>query len=96
MTTRAWVGNADGNNNASNPDNWNPNDVPQPGDTLIINGGTINISHDDLAGNALTVNFSNFPVPIINLDDTDLQVSSTQPTPSGGTLILNASLNLIF
>ena len=41
MTNKTWIGNQDHNNNASNPDNWNPRGVPRPGDSLVINSGTI-------------------------------------------------------
>jgi hypothetical protein len=54
MTDKIWVGG--GNNNARNPNDWSPTGVPQPGDTLSMpNGGTMNVSDNDLAGNAVHV-----------------------------------------
>ena len=62
MRTLTWIGG--GNNNASNPLDWNPNDEPQPGDTLLVSRGvptqlftmfTMNVSGTDLAGNSLSM-----------------------------------------
>ena len=54
MTDRTWLGG--GNNNARNPHDWSPTGAPQPGDTLsMVNGGTMNVRDDDLAGNAVHV-----------------------------------------
>jgi len=47
MTSRVWLGG--GNNRASNPNDWSPNGKPQPGDTLTMNNGTMDISGLDLA-----------------------------------------------
>ncbi len=41
--TWTWIGG--GNNEWNNPADWQPNGVPRPGDTLIMQGGTINIEH---------------------------------------------------
>jgi hypothetical protein len=41
--TWTWIGG--GNNEWNNPADWQPSGVPRPGDTLIMQGGTINISH---------------------------------------------------
>lgn len=53
MVARTWTG-GDGNT-ASNPNDWSPPDTPQPGDTLTIGSGTINVSGNDLAGDTLSV-----------------------------------------
>lgn len=54
MTIRQWIGG--GNNQASNPNDWSPTGVPQPGDSLsVIGSNTMNVSDDDLAGNTLSV-----------------------------------------
>lgn len=53
MTSKTWIG-GDGND-ASDPANWSPGEAPQPGDTLDMQGGTMNIRDDDLAGNTLVI-----------------------------------------
>jgi hypothetical protein len=56
--TRTWIGG--GNNKASNPNDWSPTGVPQPGDTLQEMSGqtplTMNVSGNDLAGDTLDIN----------------------------------------
>jgi hypothetical protein len=84
MTSRTWVGNQDHNNNASNPDNWNPRGVPRPGDSLVINSGTIAVSQNDLAGEILTVNLLASPPVVIDLTHANLQIASTPTFMSGG------------
>jgi hypothetical protein len=42
-----------GNNEWNNPADWSPTGTPRPGDTLIMNGGTINLGHTNLYGNPL-------------------------------------------
>jgi hypothetical protein len=53
MVARTWTGQV--NNDASNPGNWSPIGAPQPGDMLTdtINGSTIDIRDNALAGNGL-------------------------------------------
>ena len=62
--TRTWIGG--GNNNASNPKDWSPAGVPQPGDTLQQMGGqtplTMNVRGNDLAGD--TLNFLSGSAPV--------------------------------
>jgi hypothetical protein len=53
--SRRWIGNQDGNNNASNPDNWSSTGVPRRGDTLTMSQGVMHISGHDLAGDTLSV-----------------------------------------
>lgn len=59
MATLTWVGG--GNDNADNPQDWSPAQVPAPGDTLIMPDGTINISDNSLEGNTLEVGSSQSP-----------------------------------
>lgn len=54
MTSRTWIGG--GNNNASGANHWSPDGMPQPGDTLEMLTGTMNIRGNDLAGDALLIN----------------------------------------
>jgi hypothetical protein len=51
MTNRTWVGGR--NNNDTNPNDWSPNGVPVPGDTLSMLGGTMNVRDNNLAGDTL-------------------------------------------
>ena len=53
MVARTWIGGA--NNDASNPGDWSPAGAPQPGDTLTMGSGTIDVSGNDLAGDTLAV-----------------------------------------
>ncbi len=53
MADRTWVGGV--NDSARNPNNWSPNGVPQPGDTLTMLSGTMNIRDNNLAGDALVI-----------------------------------------
>jgi hypothetical protein len=57
-TQRTWIG--CGNNEASNPNDWSPTGAPQPGNSLNMSAGTINISGDALAGDTLTIPYG-FP-----------------------------------
>lgn len=83
MTNRTWIGNQDHNNNASNPDNWNPRGVPRPGDSLVINSGTIAVSQNDLAGDILTANLLASPPVVIDLSHANLHIASTPTFISG-------------
>jgi len=54
VATKTWAGSP--TNDASDPSAWTPAGAPQPGDTLQMGGGTMNISGDALAGDTLTLN----------------------------------------
>lgn len=95
-TTRTWIGG--GNNQASNPNDWaDPNGqpgVPRRGDSLIMNGGTINIHDNDLKGDTLTVGFSlsgQIP-PVINLTNANAKLQGSSALP-GVRFTLNAGGN---
>ena len=54
MSTLTWVGG--GNNDANNAQDWSPAQTPASGDTLVMpDGGTMNVTNNDLAGNTLQV-----------------------------------------
>jgi hypothetical protein len=61
MATRTWIGGGD--NNASNPLDWNPNGVPQPGEQLSVvpavpgtpQSFTMNVMENDLAGDPVDI-----------------------------------------
>jgi hypothetical protein len=57
MTNRTWVGG--GRNNARAAIDWSPTGVPQPGDTLDMQAGTMNIRGNDLGGNTLVIGLEN-------------------------------------
>lgn len=88
-TIRTWIGGGD--NRASDPNHWvdsnNQPGGPQPGDTLIMNTGTINISHRDLAGDTLTLIGSQ---NTINLDKADLKLQGSTEQQQGVNFTLNA------
>jgi hypothetical protein len=48
MTARTWLGGR--GNNANDARDWSPGGAPQPGDTLTMNRGTINIGADNPLG----------------------------------------------
>lgn len=66
MTNKTWVG-GDGNN-ANDAANWSPGDVPQPGDTLDMQAGTMNVRDNDLAGNALVIGKPNLNAAPVTLN----------------------------
>jgi hypothetical protein len=77
------------NHQASNPTNWSPNGPPQPGDTLLMTGGTMHIGSKALAGDTLNVNLLG-PNPYQG-GSADLYLSKTAVVPltalvAGGTL----------
>ena len=53
MTSKTWFGG--GNNNANNANDWSPYGAPQPGDTLDMQAGVMNIRGKDLAGDTLVI-----------------------------------------
>ena len=53
MTARTWTGAQ--NSSARDPNNWTPTGIPQPGDTLTMTDGTMDIRDQDLAGNTLLI-----------------------------------------
>lgn len=102
-TDRTWIGNQDGNNNASNPDNWNPTGVPQPGDALSMPSGTMNVRGNDLAGDTLSVNAPALPLQTIDINTSAAArlhlhlSSSSSPTATvnvnvQGTVMLTADV----
>jgi hypothetical protein len=52
-TNRVWVGG--GNNKASNPKDWSPNGVPEPGDNLTMSSGIMRIRDTDLLNDELVI-----------------------------------------
>jgi hypothetical protein len=53
MVTRVWIGG--GSNSANNPADWSPTGVPQPGDSLSMSAGTIDVTGGSLAGDSLAL-----------------------------------------
>ena len=47
MPTRHWIGDPSGQNLASNPADWDPTGAPQPGDSLVMTGGTMKVTPRD-------------------------------------------------
>ena len=59
MISRIWTDHSQ-NHQASDPCNWAPNGAPQPGDTLSMTQGVMDISGHDLAGDTLGVDTQGF------------------------------------
>jgi hypothetical protein len=53
VTARTWIGG--GNNQATNPNDWSPTGAPEPGDSLTMTHGVMDISGNDLAGDTLSL-----------------------------------------
>jgi hypothetical protein len=86
MTARTWVGG--GNNNARNPNDWDPVGAPQPGDSLLLPGGSIiNVRGNDLRGDPLvmsgTSEFSPDQPAILNLFHHARVTLENDPAPHG-------------
>lgn len=103
MATLQWIGG--GNNNATNPADWSPYGVPQPNETLVISGGTLNIRSAVLAGDTLHVHAptggGSVAAPVINvfnggsvnlLLDPPVESTSDPTVNVTGTAQVNATL----
>lgn len=95
-----WIGG--GNNKASNPKDWSPTGAPQPGDSLTIAAGTMNIAGSDLAGDYLSLSLGGpFPYrgPItLNLTKDAVLNEGLDPYGAGASVTFNLSdstLNLV-
>ena len=101
--SRTWIGGGD--DNASNPNDWSPTGVPDPGDTLTMTTGTMNIHGNALAGDTLTIpSASTSSPPTINLIRADASIavksgpsSTVDINVSGGksSLSLNAFIDTV-
>jgi hypothetical protein len=73
MTDRTWT-DITGDHDASDPDNWTPSGAPQPGDNLLLPGGSIiDVTDNDLQDDPLVMSGSSFSSPdapaTLNLSD---------------------------
>ena len=88
---RTWIGG--GNNNANKLADWSPHGVPQPGDTLTMaDGTTMNLTGDQLAGDALNVNsgLNNTPSVTVNISGNallNLVTGATQGPPHDNAIV---------
>ena len=82
--TLTWVGGGD--NLASNPADWSPALKPQPGDSLVMGSGTMNLSGKALAGDTLSVK-QGATVTINTTGNATLKLSTVSP---GETININA------
>jgi hypothetical protein len=75
-TPRTWTGSV--NNDASNPGNWSPVGVPQPGDMLTdaISRSTIDIRDNALAGNTLAIAGTETTLNLSHLARADVSVQN--------------------
>lgn len=73
-TTLTWLGGGD--DAATDMGDWSPTGVPEPGENLLINTGTINVVGDALAGDQLNANGAGpGSDPTINLTNGTLSMS---------------------
>lgn len=91
--TLTWVGGDD--NLASDRADWSPALTPQPGDTLLIGSGTINVSDNDLAGDTLSTLPTGNTIDIVTGPATKLNLAVgpniTTDITVQNTLTLNVS-----
>ena len=81
---RTWLGGVD--QDAATASNWSPTGVPQAGDVLTMNGGTMFVSDNDLAGDTLNIETNNVlnPAPS-NLDLLNGTVPFSVDSGNGGS-----------
>lgn len=100
MAVLTWIGG--GNNEASNPDDWSPPQLPAPEDTLNMSGGTINISNFNMINSPLdsigntTINLSDGSsvLAVVNKGTATVNIKGTNtleldPTSNGGAANVN-------
>jgi hypothetical protein len=94
MATLTWIGG--GNNSAGNPKDWSGDTTPKPGDTLnLINNATINVTGNQLHGDALVFTF-------LDGDDQTATINLTGITPMqvdswyGDDITINLAANSIW
>lgn len=103
-TSLTWLGG--GNNLATNPKDWTPNQVPASGDTLTMNSGTINVKGAALAGDDLylfgtseVVNFNNATLDLVgDFGGVTLNLTGNNSFNVGGamnfdTIVINMAKN---
>jgi hypothetical protein len=91
MATRTWVGGGD--NDARNPNDWNPTGAPQKGDTLLMpNGGTMNITNNALRGDTLQIGSAQMSAPPATLNlSQNARVSASQVASSSSQTTINVA-----
>ncbi|HQT78072.1 MAG: hypothetical protein B7Z80_12505 [Rhodospirillales bacterium 20-64-7] len=83
-TTLTWLGGGD--NLASDPNDWSPTGTPAPGDTLLLNTGTINLVGDILAGSTVSVDNHQADVGINVTGNATLNLLEGSPEPANATV----------
>jgi len=93
--TTSWTWAGGGDNSASDPAHWSPGSLPQPGGTITMNSGVMNVSDDALNGTTVTIAGMWAPTPptaTINLfGEEHLSIADSFPHPTGGTVNLSAN-----
>jgi probable HAF family extracellular repeat protein len=89
-SVRTWTGAA--SSIASDPANWSPSGTPQPGDRLLLPGGsTINISDDDLRGDPLIMSGTSAPATLNLSHHTRLALENDPSVPVLSNAVVNVS-----
>ena len=104
MATFTWIGG--GKNKANNPNDWSPNSLPQPGDSLSISGPqptslspafasyTMNVRGNELAGDTLGISNADATINMTHKAAVTAQVGQADVTfnmSGGSSLDMNVS-----
>ncbi len=84
MTTKTWNGS---NDSFSNPAAWSPAGAPQPGDTALINAGTVTVADATLGGLLIQLNASARGGPALRLRDSTVAAGSTVAAAANAGLV---------
>ena len=89
MTTKTWD---DSTNSFFNAVDWSPTGSPQPGDTAIINAGTVGVSGTSLQALTVEINGSSSASPALALTDAVVGVGTVLASDAtSGTVRINAT-----
>ena len=89
MTTKTWDGS---NNTFTTAADWSPSGAPQPGDTAVINAGTVGIANATLNGLVIDLNGTAGSAPALDLSDSALGADSQLvANADGGVTTINAA-----
>ena len=88
MTTKTYIG--AGRNIPGLASSWSPSDAPNPGDTLLMASGVMNISGSGLAGNTVTLQ----QTPASKSDAFNLSSNAVLATTTAANAKTNATVNV--
>jgi len=94
VTARTWRGNQ-GNNLATNPNNWDPTGAPQPGDMLSALGNvTMDIADNALQGDTLTLRNGAATLNLTQNGSVDLSWSNSLRPPAAFDRVASVTVNV--